>query len=720
MDGYSVTEAASVLGVPEGRVWELLARGVLSGTPEGESMRVFLKAQPAPIAPSSADPHRSERPRTNGNGGVHDNGEASAFRELLTEFRNLTERYGQALLALGEARGEVAGLRSRVELLEARLDLRLPGPAAEAAVPWTPPSTDAPQPMDRPEVMPATPRPAERSSATPQPARRGPAKRGAAKRGAAKRARIREATAGATSTPRPARARRPAVSGIAAALARAEDPTISDLTGAREEADALAALRAEAVAPIDLVDQNEEPTEEPEAFAAAELAIEAEPEANVEAEPLAEAEPAAEPAVAMEPMTIQPEPDWFADGDFAWLDAAEMERTVTPVSEIEAATDEFPDAPAADEPAPSMEAEDAGGQIAVEMAIPEMATPEVEAELEAELEAQPHDVADDRPIDDDGGDADPEHDDEPGDQGGDGTDDEPGWGASPTAAAAETEAEIQAAFDEAPNTPAAPTRTESEMQSALDESPSEPERPTAAALSHGDEVEVAVIDLVTPPMEDEPSGWGPTISEAPVVELRPAAHSPFGAVFSASDEVEAVEAVEAEEPADDVGEDAGAAELESASSWRPQSEDTRQPTAASPSGLQLSDAELAQLASDEGWDSSEVDAIRTLIGRGAPEPEPRGELPGADDLREALAALDAVPIEAGPTSSANDADEEWWRQPARPAFDPVGPETARQAAPSTPGRAFGSLGAEPDPDWLRRRRGPAANAYRRIRRLFTG
>ena len=55
----------------------------------------------------------------------------SAFRELLTEFRNLTERYGQALLALGEARGEVASLRTRVDLLEARLDLRLPKHATD-------------------------------------------------------------------------------------------------------------------------------------------------------------------------------------------------------------------------------------------------------------------------------------------------------------------------------------------------------------------------------------------------------------------------------------------------------------------------------------------------------------------------------------------------------------------------------------------------------------
>ena len=54
MDGYSITEAASVLGVPTERVWELLARGVLAGAPEGETgMRVFLQPRPAP-APVTA------------------------------------------------------------------------------------------------------------------------------------------------------------------------------------------------------------------------------------------------------------------------------------------------------------------------------------------------------------------------------------------------------------------------------------------------------------------------------------------------------------------------------------------------------------------------------------------------------------------------------------------------------------------------------------------
>lgn len=96
MEGYSVTEAASVLGVPTERVWELLARGVLSGTPEGETgMRVFLQPRPAP-APVG------EAPRSNGHRDASSTEvEASPFLELLTEFRNLTERYGQALLALG-------------------------------------------------------------------------------------------------------------------------------------------------------------------------------------------------------------------------------------------------------------------------------------------------------------------------------------------------------------------------------------------------------------------------------------------------------------------------------------------------------------------------------------------------------------------------------------------------------------------------------------------
>ncbi|MDP9467588.1 MAG: hypothetical protein M3P32_02440, partial [Chloroflexota bacterium] len=197
IDGYSVPDAASVLGVPEGRVWELLARGVLAGTPEGDSMRVFLKVEAAPM--TRPDP-REALPRSNGNGESH-GAEASAFRELLTEFRNLTERYGQALLALGEARGEVAGLRSRVELLEARLDLRLP-PAMDAApIAWEEPPTSAPTPE------PPAPAIVEAVMPAPDPVPRTP-------------------------RPRKARSTRAAVAGFADALARAQDPNLAGVASA--------------------------------------------------------------------------------------------------------------------------------------------------------------------------------------------------------------------------------------------------------------------------------------------------------------------------------------------------------------------------------------------------------------------------------------------------------------------------------------------------------
>ena len=107
MDGYSVKDAAVILGIPERRVWELLARGVLAGAPEGpDGMIVYLQPHGAPASVAAAPgplvrPQSRAVAKANGNGGSP---ELSPFRELLTEFRSLTERYGQALLALGEAR----------------------------------------------------------------------------------------------------------------------------------------------------------------------------------------------------------------------------------------------------------------------------------------------------------------------------------------------------------------------------------------------------------------------------------------------------------------------------------------------------------------------------------------------------------------------------------------------------------------------------------------
>ena len=203
MDGYSITEAASVLGVPTERVWELLARGVLAGAPEGETgMRVFLQPRQAPTPVTASFTDEPDSSRSNG-----PDRELSPFRELLTEFRNLTERYGQALLALGESRGEVASLRSRVDLLEARIDFRLP--MGNPAPPW-----------------PAQPPPVT------DPA-------GEAEDDEAHRRRRRGA--------------RRATESFAEALARAEDPSPADLPGGTDAGAALAAEDADLSLPRDVL-----------------------------------------------------------------------------------------------------------------------------------------------------------------------------------------------------------------------------------------------------------------------------------------------------------------------------------------------------------------------------------------------------------------------------------------------------------------------------------
>ena len=313
IDGYTVPEAASVLGVPEGRVWELLARGVISGTPEGDSMRVHLRARSEP--PVAA---QQPGPKSNGNGGSNGGSEASAFRELLTEFRNLTERYGQALLALGEARGEVAGLRSRIELLESRLDLRLPGPAAPAAVAWT-----ASEPVATPPTA-APSAPAAKEPVAPVAPPRPP------------KARARKGRSGPTTAPR-----RSAVAGIAAALARAQDPSAAELPQRAAQPDASPPVAEPAP-----------PSEVPEAPAASAYTTEV------------------------------VEPDWFADGDFAWLDAAEH-AALEPPSEAPA--------PAAEAEA---EAEEAGDVAGAEEALTESEAEVVAEELAvAELESAPRGYA---------------------------------------------------------------------------------------------------------------------------------------------------------------------------------------------------------------------------------------------------------------------------------------------------------------------------------------
>ncbi|HSK92856.1 MAG TPA: hypothetical protein VLA76_02220 [Candidatus Angelobacter sp.] len=309
MEGYSVTEAASVLGVPTERVWELLARGVLSGQTEGETgMRVFLQPRPAP-SPSPVEPGRT----ASGNG--DESRELSPFRELLTEFRNLTERYGQALLALGEARGEVASLRSRVDLLEARMDLRLPSGSlgAESAPPagWAAPAswpTSARPPSAPPEQAPA-PEPGE---SPPQPHPEPHPRTGSSlpEDGAA--------DAYATEVgPRPMRraASIRAPDTFAEALARAEDPSVPELL---REAEAAAPEQpapspeepgAEATLPRELPPADAVPVAD-EQVAEAEIVADEEEDAGSPAvadEQVADAAPAADEEQVAEAETVADE-----------------------------------------------------------------------------------------------------------------------------------------------------------------------------------------------------------------------------------------------------------------------------------------------------------------------------------------------------------------------------------------------------------------------------
>lgn len=553
-------------------------------------MRVFLKAQPGPIATAGT---RDEPPRTNGNGGSHGaTGEASAFRELLTEFRNLTERYGQALLALGEARGEVAGLRSRVDQLEARLDLRLPPPLDAAPVAWESATIPASAPGPAPAMAPPI-------TAPPAPVRR-------------------------TSRPRKAPSPREAVAGFADALARAQDPNAADLGESRVEPEAA----VEAVA--------QPPVEAPAATVAApeelepDMAVAMEPEPAVAEEippaPVAVADetpdevaiaeaPVEEPAGEVEPPTysaVVVEPDWFADGDFAWLDAAEREPT----------------APAEPSPEPSATEPDDAEQEPQNAIAPTEMQPLPSPELPAE----------------------PVHEPEP----------EPEPQSMPEPAPVfEAEAEFE------PWQPPEPAAAEPSAAPDLAEAP---EPPTMSAAVAVEEIEEAVMWIGAEP---EPT---PIVRDEPPQEHRA--------------EVDAWPAVDSVRPP-----------------------------------LAMTEDELARLALDEGWDDTEVAAIRAMI---TPIPSATVDLPGAAELHEAMAALEAVPVRSDP---AYDVSRQWAKpapdddEPARQddwAFEaePAPPPAPASRPPTDVTSALRRSAA--DPGWLRRRQGPAAAAYRRLRRLFPG
>jgi hypothetical protein len=696
MDGYSVQEAASVLGVAEGRVWELLARGVLVGTPEGDSMRVFLKGQAGPIATTAA---RDDPPRSNGNGGTHGStAEASAFRELLTEFRNLTERYGQALLALGEARGEVAGLRSRVDLLEARLDVRMPPSFDEAPLAWEPRNAAT----IAPEATPTIPAPLPPTE------------------------RVRKAKPTRRAAPsRTTRSNRDAVAGFAAALERAQDPNPAHLAEASEtaegETEALAPPIAEvvpAVEPLPEVEVEAEPV-----TAAAELAAEEAPAAEVaeeiDAESVVEeisAEAAPDEEVPAEEISAEAPPDDAIPAIEAVPEEAEAlgAVAVTPeVAEGEAPTAEIADEVAAESPPDEVAAESPPDEVAAEAEAPTYSTVVVEPDWFADGDFAWLDAA--------GVEA----------QG----DAEPVAVTGPAQAQPEAEAEaiptgepepIPEAVAEPEPEPeprnlqeaAAPPEKEPTPES---EPTLEPDPDPAAQLQSAFEPEID-FEPWQPPEPTVLQPVAPEIAAEPATEQEPA-RAPEPPTMSTA---VAVEDLEEEEVMWLGGQPEATAVVRDLPPAAPRAEagpwpavDTVRPP------LAMTEDELARLALDEGWDDAEVAAIRAMI---SPPPHPAVDLPGAAELHKAMAALEAVPVRADPTFDIS----RQWAKPASgadqpPTYDDWGFETEPTPRPAPPARPAAARDvtsalrqAANDPGWLGRRAGPAAAAYRRLRRFFPG
>ncbi|HYM52053.1 MAG TPA: hypothetical protein VEW45_01050 [Candidatus Dormibacteraeota bacterium] len=213
-----------------------------------------------------------------------------------------------------------------------------------------------------------------------------------------------------------------------------------------------------------------------------------------------------------------------------------------------------------------------------------------------------------------------------------------------------------------------------------------------------------------------------------------------------------------------LGDEFEAAGLEVATpGWRSEPESSVAPTRQAPLH-ELSDSDLAQLAQDEGWDTDEVDAIRALLGRSSPQqatPSPVVETADAqlppDDVhpmdegeptaREPLESTTTRPEPMSPTESPTaesviseapmaepmtteppEAEVRAEEAPASERSGPAGPAIARP--PTVPveeslresiaARPPEEQASSPEPEWLRRRRGPAAKAYRRLRRLLPG
>ncbi len=847
MDGYTVDEAAEVLGIPGKRVWELITSGVLAASSEGRSgMRVFLQ----PRTTTEMESAGSGEPRGS---------EATPFRELLTEFRNLTERYGQALLALGEARGEVASLRGRVELLEARIDVRQAPPRIAPVGSWPSAPSIAHDADDAglDEVSGLAP-PAEMqevgdderpSEAVPGEAQQvgdgepiaeaepeAVAEPIAEAEPEAVAEPIAEAEPEAVAEPDPApvvnalprddalteplgepppeerdgRSRRrrsksghtTTLADIPAALARAEDPTAAELRNATEEAAPVAAA-PEDVAQEAWLDAEPETTladDEGEPVSEAAAPLEAQGEPVSEEAALLDAEPT-EPADLEPPLfdlgsrytTVFEDPDWIVEEDL-WRSAAQPEAPEPTETEDDAASLAAPsEGPAEPPEPPGREVEDTSWVVAAEpeaAAPPEAARPEAEAAaLEPLPPTEPTETAEPAGFVPSALEAEPYQETEPVDVPVPPAIEAITAGVAFSIAAPEPEgpesvatqagAEAEDRPDEQPDDP--PGDFDAFMAAAdLGPSASEPDYPAepdyAAELEHSAAGWHSVItpaegpeDIQEPAESAEPDE--PALEGAlPAPEAEPAASAPDEPDASASDnwdasEMEAIRALLARANAIDLE------ELEVEASSQPldpgQEESVR--------GIVASGASVEpETPGAEPAEPQQLqDREEPVVDRATPDApasdetpyslSPHLELPGSNDLGEAMAALEAMSTEpgtdrAGPDPTATARAAPLWPEAERRAWSgstteprSASPQRA-EAAPSPPEPTSGSPGEEvlahfdfgatadearqilqdrseahapttlgqAEQEWLEPHDSAAGRAFRRLRRIFPG
>jgi len=777
MDGYTVDEAAEVLGIPGERVWELITTGVLAASSEGRSgMRVFLQPRTTTdmASLSGSEPRGSE---------------ATPFRELLTEFRNLTERYGQALLALGEARGEVASLRGRVELLEARIDVRhAPAriapvgswPSAETLVHdedeasldemagLAPPAAE--QEIGREDVSSAEAF-AEGPPADEEPGiDQAPVDVGVTDEAVA--ASAPEETDGRARRRGRSRAGHPNLADIPAALARAEDPSAAELrSAAAEEASAepvgmapqavaepddvapeLGAAPSDEMAP-QAVAEPEEPAPqtaaEPDEVAAEaggaqpdEQVPEAAPSEDLGAVLEDEASEADTPPYDLGSAytTAFDEPDWIVEDDL-WRSVPQA--GVSNAADSVPATDRLPDA----EPAPDEQRAEAAAEPAA-------------AETDGWASVEP-------------------------------AGEEPEASVSVEPAA---EADREAAAASGPDAEQAPPAIE-EISADVAFSIGAPEPDEQLAEAEGEEAEppgdfdafMAAADLGSPSaaepdyaaeLENSTAGWHSAIAPAEeVIDPREAESPPEAEEAVALADASAT--ATSEQPEDSTVDSWDASEMEAIRALlaRANAIDREQlEVEASSHPLEPDQEESVReiVASGAGDESSEEprNAEEPIADQSTPDASPDEpplslaphlELPGSNDLGEAMAALEAISSEEPPerpepdgAATAGSSSPLWpeaerrvwsggtaepWTTPVptmeiEPTIEPetasspgeevlahldFGAPSSYSPAPMTQDRSDPAAAAsDEDAEWSESHEGAAGRAFRRLRRIFPG